>query len=173
MFKNLLLIICLSSIFACSNLSKNVVHEGTLPIRNGVFADKTWNENLIFNRYSWSHELNLQFEILIAKYFPQSSFNFWFSKDELNSFNSCTDGRIVLVYSLDTKLISYAKIYDEFEKNGFTRFELVEFKKQLIQHPDSVMNSLKLYHLFGICRKSNALESIKINIPGYLEKNLN
>ena len=64
-------------------------------------------------------------------------------------------------------------IYSELEKNGFTKFELIEFKRNLIQHPDSVMNSLRHYHVFGICRKSNELTPVKITFPGYLEKELN
>lgn len=170
--KKLTLILIALLFSACSNLSKNIVQDGTFPIRNGVYADKSWKEDLIFKRYSWYHELTLQFELLITNISPQSGFNFWFSKDELSQFNNCKDARVVLAYSLDTKLIPYSSLYTELERNGFMKFELIEFKRNLIQHPDSVMNSLRHYHVFGICRKNNELNPIKIAFPGYLEKEL-
>lgn len=154
---------------SCSNLSKNTIESGNLPIRNGVHAANVWKEDLNLKRYSWYHELNLQVELLVGTISAQSGFNFWLSKEELEAFNSCKDARFVLAYSLDTKLIPYSSIYEQIEKNGFNRFEVLEFKRNLIQHPDSVMNSFKLYHVFGICRKSNELAEIKISFPGYSE----
>lgn len=172
-YKFILSVLIIVLFVGCSNLSKNTIERGTMPIRNGVFSDKTWQENLIFNRYSWYHELTMQFELMEASLTPQSGFNFWFSRDELESFNKCQDARIVLAYTLDNKIIPFSSIYDQFEKNGYSRFELIEFKKNLLQHPDSIMNSLKLYHVFGICKKTKDLSQIKITLPGYLEKTLN
>lgn len=163
--------LCLLSV-SCSNLSKNIVEEGSMPIRNGVAGERSWKEDLIFKRYSWTHELNLQFELLLAQVSPQSSFNFWMSKDELETFNKCADARVVLAYSLDSKIIPKSYLYEQLERNGFVRFELLEFKKHLIQHPDAVMNSLNSYYVFGICKKTNDLKPIKISFPGYLEKTL-
>jgi hypothetical protein len=148
------------------------MESGVFPIRNGVIADKTWKEDLILKRYSWYHEYNLQFEVLMGSIAPQSGFNFWFSKDELESFNKCTDARVVMIYSIDTKTIPLSTFYSQLELNGFSRFELIEFKKNLMQHPDSVMNSLKLYHIFGICRKTKELSPVKISLPGFMEKTL-
>jgi hypothetical protein len=168
-----ILLFCVFFFGGCSNLSKNTVESGKFAIRNGVMGTKSWNEDLVFDRYSWYHELTLQFELLIAKMPPQSGFNFWLSKDELEQVNKCRDTRIVMAYSLDTKIIPYSQLYEQLERNGFAKFELIEFKRNLIAHPDSVMNSLKLYHVFGVCRKGNEFSQVKISFPGFTEKLLN
>jgi hypothetical protein len=171
--KLLAFVLILAQTSSCSNLSKNTTQSGTFPIRNGVYADKKWTENLIFNRYSWHQELSMQLEILIASVTPQSSFNYWFSVSELERINKCPDFRVIMMYSYDSKIIPNYLVHDQFEKNGFERFEIPEFKRNINQHPDSVMNSLRLYQIFGICRKSKSLEPFKFTIPGYEEKLLN
>lgn len=157
-------------ICSCSNLSKNIVEDGNFYLNNGTFADKKWNESLRFDRYSWYHEMTLQFDLMITSIPPQSGFNFWFSKDELAELNSCQESRVIFIYSLDTKVISYNNLYDQFEKYGFKKVELFEFKKQLRQHPDANMNALKLYNVMGLCRKKSNTNQIVINFPGYSEK---
>lgn len=172
MNKFFLSLLIIFNLFSCSNLSKNTIESGTLPIKNGVFETKTWNDVLVFDRYSWYRELTLSFEFLIAEIPPQSGFNFWFSKDELSAINKCNDARIVMAYSLDTKSIPYSELNQQLEYNGFSKIELIDFKKNLLAHPDSTQNSLKLYHIFGICRKSKDLGPIKISFPGFSEKTL-
>lgn len=169
MKKNLSLLVMLM-LFGCSNLSKNIVDEGTFYLSNGTLADKTWNEDLSFQRYSWYHELTMQFDLMVTKVSAQSGFNFWFSKDELASMNNCKDARLVLAYSLDTKIIPYSMLYDHFDRSGYARIELPEFKRQLLQHPDSTMNSLRLYHVLGFCKKNLTSNQLVINFPGYSEK---
>ncbi len=171
-FKYILIFVLLTSA-ACSNLTKNSVQEGTLKVKNGTFADKIWKENLVFSRNSWYHELTLQFDLMLAKIAPQSAFNFWFSRDELETIMKCEDSRIVLAYSLDTKDIPYSSLYEQLEKSGYTRFETNEFKKHILQHPDSQLLGLRLYHIFGICKKSKDAKSLIINFPGYSEKLIN
>jgi hypothetical protein len=158
------------TLLGCSNLSKNMTEEGTFYLSNGTFAEKTWKEDLKFERYSWYQELTMQFDLMVTKISPQSGFNFWFSKDELATLNSCADARVVLAYSHDTKMIPYSSLYDQFDKSGYTRVELLEFKKQLLQHPDSLMGSLRLYHVLGFCKKSTTANQILITFPGYPER---
>jgi hypothetical protein len=160
-------------ISGCSNLSKNTIESGTFYIRNGVKADKAWKEDLRFKRYSFSHELTLLFELMIADIDPQSSFNFWFSKDELDTVQKCSDAKIVLAYSLDTVRIPYFYLNDQLSKSGYERFDLIEFSKELNAHSDSVMNSMRLYKVFGICKKTKDLRPITISFPGFVEKTLN
>lgn len=169
----ILAFILLSAISCSSNLSKNLVQEGNLVLKNGTFNDKVWREDLVFQRNSWYHELTLQFDLMMAHVTPQSSFNFWFSKNELDSMLNCADSRVVMVYSLDTKDIPYSSLYDQFEKSGYTRFELLEFKKHLLQHPDAQLNGFRLYHIFAICKKTKDAKPLIINFPGYLEKIIN
>jgi hypothetical protein len=158
------------SFLGCSNLSKNNVNEGSFYLSNGTFADKTWKEDLKFERYSWYHELTLQFDLMSVNILPQSGFNYWFSNDEQLSMSSCKEARIVFAYSNNSQIIPYSRLYDSFEKSGFTRIELPEFQRQLLQHPDASMNSLKLYHVLGFCRKNNPSNQIVITFPGYSEK---
>jgi len=141
--------------------------------KNGTYADKVWKEKLIFDRYSWLHELTLQFDMMVANVAPKSPFNFWFSKDELESMNKCDDARVVMAYSLDTKDVPYSTLYEQLEKSGYSRFELLEFKKQILHHPDAQAQALRLYHIFGICKKARNDKPLIINIPGYTEKVLN
>lgn len=160
-------------IASCSNLSKNTVDEGRLLLQNGTFADKVWKEDLVFQRNSWYHELTLSFDLLLAQVSPQSSFNFWFSKDELDTISKCADSRIVLAYSMDSKEIPYSSLYEQIETSGYTRFELLEFKKHVLAHPDAQQHGLRLYHIFGICKKNKDLRPLIINFPGYSEKQIN
>lgn len=155
---------------SCSNLSKNIVQDGQLLLRNGTYNDKQWKEDLAFKRTSWYHELTMQLDVMMAKITPQSSFNFWFSKDELDTVVKCSDARVVMAYSLDTKDIPYSSVYEQLELAGYTRFDIKEFKKNLLQHPDSQQYGFRLYHVFGICKKTKDLKPLIMNYPGYLEK---
>lgn len=166
------LIFSILFLVSCSNLSKNTIESGKFYVRNGVQAERTWKEDLSFDRFSWYHELSLQFEIMIGEISPQSGFNFWFSKDELDFMSKCTHPQIMIAYSIDTAIIPYSTLNDQLEKNGVNKIELLEFKKNLNAHPDSSGNSLKNYRAFGLCRKNGNLNPIKITFPGFLEKPL-
>lgn len=171
--RSLLLLLVGLLVISCSNLSKNSVEEGRLVLKNGTFTDKYWKEDLVFERSSWYHELTLAFDFMQVQIAPQSSFNFWFSKNELDIISKCADSRVVMAYSLDTKAIAYSSLYEQVEKSGFTRFDLPEFKKHLLAHPDAELNGFRLYHIFGICKKTKDLKPLIINFPGYLEESIN
>ena len=172
-FKLSFLLILMALFNSCSsNLTKNGVQQGVLLLSNGTFADKTWKEDLPFTRAAWYHELTMQFDVMLAKISPQSSFNFWFSKSELDSMMKCEDSRVVLAYSLDTKDIPYSSLYEQIENAGYTRFDIPEFKKQILQHPDAQVNGFRLYHIFGICKMSKDAKPLILRFPGYLEKQI-
>ena len=122
---------------------------------------------------SWYHELTLQFDLMLGTIEPQSSFNFWFSKDELDMIAKCGDFRIVLAYSQDTKIIPYSYLNEQLDRSGYKKIELISFKKQFIQHPDAEMNSLRLYQLYGICRPEKNDKPLIFNFPGFSEKIVN
>lgn len=169
----ILFLLGLMTLTSCANLSKNVVREGVFVVRNGVAQDKTWIENLVLKRISWTHELTLQFDLMMVNIPPQSSFNFWFSADELAEASKCGDFRVILAYSLDTKLLPYSILNEQIELAGFKKMDLIQFKKQFNQHPDAEMNSLRLYQLYGICRQSKEVKPMIFNFPGYSEKIVN
>lgn len=163
----------LASCSSTYNLSKNSVKKGKYLVRNGQFADKTWNETLAFDRTSWFHELTMQFDLWMAKVPPQSGFNFWFSKTELDDVQKCGDFRVTLVYSQDTKIFPNSLLREQLDFAGFRRIELIEFKKHLLNHPDSENNSTQLYQVFGICRDAKDAKPLVLNFPGYEEITLN
>lgn len=169
---NILSFLSLFLIVSCatSNLSKNTVQESVLLVKNGTFSDKVWSENLEFKRTSWYHELTLQLDVMMAHVSPQSAFNFWLSKDELEQMVKCGDARVVMAYSLDTKDIPYSMLYEQLEQNGYSRFEIPQFRKHLLQHPDAVQYGFRLYKIFAICKSVQDHKPLIMNFPGYSEK---
>lgn len=172
--KFFLLVLILSAFFfsSCSNLTKNMTKVGSFVVRNGNYADKTWKENLSFARYSWYQEMSLQYDVMLARIESNSSFNFWFSADELKQINECADFRIALLYTLDSKKIAHSAFFEQAEVANFHRIELMTFKKQLLMHPDSTENSLNLYQVYGLCKKTKDLKPIVINFPSFQEVTL-
>jgi hypothetical protein len=174
--KNVIIILSLFTLMglaSCANLSKNNVGEGHYLVRNGVAQDKRWIENLDLKRISWTHELTLSFDLMMGSIPPQSSFNFWFSKAELDEVNKCEDFRIILAYSLDTKIIPYSYLNEQIELAGFKKVDLMEFKKNFLAHPDAEMSSFRSYQLYGICRSQKNDKPLILNFPGFPEKVLN
>jgi hypothetical protein len=158
---------------SCANLSKNTVEQGIFIVRNGTAGTNVWNENLKVTRVSWYHELTLQFDLMMAPIPPQSGFNFWFSKDELDAIAKCGDFRVVLAYSSDTKIIPYSSLNEQLDLAGFKKMDINTFKKNFLQHPDAEMNSLRLYQLYGVCRPSTDHKALIFNFPGFMEKTVN
>jgi len=166
-------LIFLGSCSSTNNLSKNTIKQGKYLIRNGRYQDKTWKENLTFSRTSWYHELTMQFDLWMAPVLPQSSFNFWFSVPELADVQKCDDFRVVLVYAQDTRTFPNYRLNEQLENAKFKKIELIEFKRHLLNHPDSENNSTRLYQVFGICREAKDVKPLVLNFPGYEEITLN
>jgi hypothetical protein len=174
MKNKLILLLSLAFILSsCANLSKNIVKDGTYLVRNGTSGAKTWNENLNFNRVSWYHELTLVFDLMMAPITAQSSFNFWFSPEELQAASKCNDFRVVMAYSADTSILPYSLLNEQLDVAGFKKLDIVNFKKNINQHPDSEMNSLRLYQIYGVCRTETDHKPLIFNFPGYSEKTVN
>lgn len=164
--KKLLLLLALT-LTSCSNLTKNYVKEGAFYVKSGKAFDQTWSDKLKFSRTSWYHELTMQFDLLVADLTPESPFYNWLSPNEKEQASKCRDFKIGLAYSLDTVILPYSYLNAQLDEAGFQKFELMEFRKQLIQHPDSLMYSLNLYKVFGMCRGINSSKPLILNFPGY------
>lgn len=164
------MVLALSS---CANLSKNTVKEGSFVVRNGTAGDKIWKENLTLTRVSWYHELTMEFDLIMGSISPQSGFNFWFSAGELAEIRKCQDFKVVMAYSLDTKILPYSILNEQLDLAGYKKIDLLTFKKHFLQHPDSEMNSLRLYQVYGICRSGNETKPLIFNFPGFTEKVVN
>lgn len=166
-------LILLSLIASCSNLSKNTIKEGSFSLRNGVVAEKKWIEELKLTRLSWYHEMTLQFDLMMGNILPQSGFNFWFSKSELDQMSKCIDFRLVVSYTQDSTVIPNSYLLEQLKQSGFQKIELSDFKTHFLQHPDSELNSFKLYQIFGACRLEKSDKPLILNFPGYSEISLN
>ena len=171
--KFIIIISFLTTLVSCANLSKNLVKEGEFIVRNGKAGKQTWYENLNLKRVSWLHEMTLQFDLILGSIAPQSGFNFWFSKEELEEANKCADFKVVLAYSQDTKIIPYSYLNEQLEHAGYKKMDLSYFKKHFFQHPDAEMNSLRLYQLYGICRNEKLNNPLIFNFPGFSERTVN
>lgn len=171
--KKTIILLTLLTFASCANLSKNTIKEGPFLVKNGTMADKTWYENLALKRVSWYHELTLEFDLMMAVIEPQSSFNFWFSKDELDAIGKCGDFKVVLAYSRDTKILPYSYLNEQLDNSGYKKMDLLSFKKNFLQHPDAEMNSLRLYQVYGICRANKDNKPLILNFPGFSEKIVN
>lgn len=160
-------LIFLNSCSTSPNLSKNSIKSGELILKNGVFADKSWHDSLIFKRISWYHELTMQFDVMIADVLPTSGFYNWFSSLELDDVKQCQHFKILAVYSQDTTLYPYSAINESLESSGLKKLELIHFKKHLIGHPDAEMNSLNHYNIYGLCQLGSDLKSLILKFPGH------
>ena len=167
---SILTFLSLLTFVSCANLSKNTVKEGPFIVKNGTAGDKVWKENLNFKRISWYHELTLEFDLMLGTIVPQSSFNFWFSKDELELISKCGDFKIVAAYSQDTKIIPYSYLNEQLANSDYKKIELINFKKHFLQHPDAEMNPLRLYQVYGICRPDKTAKPLIFNFAGFTEK---
>ncbi|MCK6594790.1 MAG: hypothetical protein L6Q33_06290 [Bacteriovoracaceae bacterium] len=167
--KNISILIMTLVLASCSNLSKNMTKSGQFIVRNGTYAEKVWNENLVFNRHSWYQEMSLQYDVMLAKLPANSSFNYWFSADELKDVQNCTDFRVVLLYTLDSKKIAHSSFFEQVELANFHKIDIQTFKKQLIMHPDSPEHSLNLYQVYGLCKKTKDLKPMILNFPSFQE----
>ncbi len=171
----LIIVIFLVLLVSCAgttNLTKNTTQKGKFLLRNGVYADKEWQEDLTFDRYTWHHEMTMYYDVLIARMAPTSSFNFWFSEDELKEANSCADFRIALLYTMDSAKISHSRFFEQLEKANFKRVEILNFRKNLQMHPDATANSFGLYQVYGLCKKGKDALSATVNFPSFREVNI-
>lgn len=164
----IVLVACLS----CSNLSKNLVSEGSFLLEGGVYKDKKWNDNLVFKRVSWYQELTLLYDVIMARVDESSPFYLWFSEHEKRTITECDDFYVSLNYALDPDKISQGMFRAEMEKAGYDEFLLPRFASYLKLHPDFERLALKLYSIYGYCRHKESKGEIKIHFPGFEDKTL-
>lgn len=152
----------------CSNLSNNLVKEGDFSIVGGVQKNKTWNNSLDFERYSWFHELTLFLDIMATDIDEKSPFYNWFSKSEKKLLSPCKNRKIILLYQFDSKKITKGMFLSEVKKTGFREIRVPEFTKALNMHPDHEKHSLQLYKTFALC-SSGPERVAKISFPSFKE----
>jgi hypothetical protein len=163
------LIIILSTLLSCTNLSKNMVKKDEFVIRNGIYRNIKWKETLTLKRVSWYHELTLLFETIYGHIDKKSKFYHWFSIDEQKRIEKCDDVILSINYSLDTDRISHG-MYDSIMRNAnYEKIVVPNFTKALRMHPDYKRLSLTLYKTQVYCKKSKIKGPVYINFPNYSE----
>ncbi len=174
MAKKIILCSCLLFMaLACSSLSKNVVKKGSIVLRGGRLGNLEWETNLRFERISWYKELTMFYDLLVTEITPDSPFYAWFSKVEQEIVQNCKDFRIMMGYALDPDKIGHSDILSEFEKSGFKRVAIPNFKVNLVMHPNFEKLSMQLYQVYGICQESEIKrEKITFILPGFREMTL-
>lgn len=154
-------------ILSCSTMSKNFIKKGSLQLNGGVYLDKQWSDSLFFKRVSWHQELTLLFDLLSTRVDKKSSFHYWFSKHEQEAVAQCGDFLVVLSYALDSERISTAMFVEQMQYNGYERISIPHFAASLKLHPDFERHSLKLYRIYGLCKKHHDQKSIIVSFPSF------
>jgi hypothetical protein len=168
LFVSLILITQLAT--SCGSLSQNFIKTGKLKLNGGMQEKAKWNDSIIFDRYSWFHELTLIYEVMIADYKLKSPFSNWFSRSQKISISECNSFKILMIYTLNSAKISKRAAMSSLEREGYKQIAISDFKDSLRLHPDVENLSLQLYDIYGYCKKSPRLGSpIAINVPSYPE----
>lgn len=148
-------------------MSKNIVNESDFTFRDGRIADRTWEADLSFERYSWYKELSLILEVFVSEIPKNSPFFDWFSENEKNIINNCQHFVVLLHYVLDSKRISYPELRSEMERNGYQEVMIPHFAKNIQLHPDYESNRLVQHKVKGFCSKKSQNTPIELEFPGY------
>jgi len=156
---------------SCSNLSNNIVKEGDFSLTGGFHGEKKWNSTLVFNRYSWFHELTLYYDVMIADIDNSSPFYNWFSASEKRIISACKKKKIVMAYELDSRRVSHFMFEDEVKKVGFDKILTPNFEKSLNLHPDHERQSLQLYKSYVLCG-SKDVEKAQVSFPSFKAVNV-
>ncbi len=164
-YLGLALILLLSS--ACSNLSKNFVRHGEFEISSGKAGNTQWEDDLVFQRFSWYKELTLVYDILAVRIDKNSPYYNWFSQAEKEAMARCKDSFVAVTYAQDDEKISKQDMIDQFKDQAHSRFALREFKRNLKMHPDYEMLRLQLYKVDGICQESFEKKDLSLTFPGF------
>lgn len=169
----LILLLILTGLVSCSNLTKNFVKKGELGFRGGTYRDDKWDDTLSFSRTSWYHDMNLYFETLVVRPVEQSPFTRWFSENERTLISDCSDFFVAMTYSLDSDRISQTDFRLEMERNGYRTISIGNFKRNIMLHPDAQTISLDLYSVHGYCKLKDVPQStIVVRFPGFLESTI-
>lgn len=165
-----LMVLCFILV-SCSNImSKNMISEGTFKIRGGVFQNVEWKDGLPFKHVGWYKELTLMFDLMITRLDRSSPFHDWLSNSEKELLASCRDSYVVMTYSLDSERITNTMFLENAKRSGYEKVSLNKFLEHLRMHPDYDSHSLRLYDVFGLCRKTEGPDQkLSIRFPGFKE----
>lgn len=162
-FLNLILIALL---FSCGNMTKNFVKKGDAYIKGGTAGGEPWRDSLKFQRISWYSDLNLMYDVFLAKIDQDSKFWKWFSESESRRLQKCHAVYIMIDFSLDSDRISHSMFYNQILSDDLTDIVTNDFDLALTNHPDYNKFFLALYKTKTLCA-SRDIGDLEISFPNY------
>jgi hypothetical protein len=167
-----LYILCLISIVSCSIYkTRRNFYESSVTFRNGVYKDKKWESDLVFERYSWYSDAALNNEILLTEINEESDFYVWLDRD-IPFAKKCSKFYIALVYSSFLAKQKYSYITEQFKKNNINDRLLVDFGEQIKAHQNFIDWSLFDHKVVGLCDNNSPSKAIEITMPGFPSKKI-
>lgn len=151
---------------SCSSFqARKAITESEIIFHNGTYQNNSWDDDLVFTRYSWFHDATMDQDILVAKIDNESSFNKWLGKDLLR-LRDCSGIYIVLSYDREGNSGIVTSIDKKIRGEGGRSIEIVGFKQELKSHQNYADWNLKNHKFQGFCALNSSL-SVSLDLPGY------
>lgn len=167
--KKLIIVMLVFSVFGCSSLNNvNQIAESTLVLKDGRYKNKTWNESLVFTRYSWYKGASMNYDLQVAFLDRNSPFNNWLGQSEREQLKDCEKIYIALVYASinNQSTNSTSTILNNFDVVGLKKFSIPIFSANLKSHYYYQQWNLTNYQIYGFCKDAN-LSFVEVSLPNY------
>jgi hypothetical protein len=157
-----------------STRSSNKVSHSDIRFPDGVYKDKSWDEDLVFYRTSWFKGATLSYDLLLVKLDKNSSFSNWLEKSKETYDKDCKQLLIGMFYSGRTEPASLAEIKAQVLKLGYKEVSVASFKDHVSSHYVYEQWHLTTHKLVGFCYQGIGTPSdiINISIPGFNQVNV-
>lgn len=156
---------------ACAHQSRRPINTSKVVFVGGQYADKHWDQKLVFTKYSWFKGATLENELLLSKLNKESAFSAWLGPDN-KQLDDCSELLIVVAYAKVSAAQGKSNLYAQIEKAGFKRIDLLEFSRHLEAHQNYTDWKLTQHKIVGFCRNNLSRQPIEMIIPGFPKKAL-
>ncbi|MAZ47347.1 MAG: hypothetical protein CME65_02210 [Halobacteriovoraceae bacterium] len=167
--KYLLVLIFLTSCAAI--LDRNAMIDSDIVFRGGTHGTKSWDDKLVFDRYSWYKEINMVYDISIAELELDSPFRKWLGEELLRA-GKCDRLFIGLFYAKNGAPTNTASFIQQFRESNLEDLVLLDFKKQFEAHEGFRDWRLSRHKLVGLCGRSNSRYPVQIKVPGFKDREI-
>ena len=110
--------------------------EGEFNLKGGRFLKKTWEDRIIFKRYSWYKDLSLNLDILLGEIKKDSNFFTWVSPSNEEKLKNCERLFVSLVYYPTKHKDFYKLISKKLDKKGLVEVKMTRVAENFKMHPD-------------------------------------
>jgi hypothetical protein len=171
---NKLIFLLMILLVACSstNTSQNIVRSTETEFKGGVYKDKSWNDALEFQRFSWYHGGTLYLDTFIHRLNESSPFAQWLSESEKSNFKTCNEFLLAMTFTSNSIFtnIKHSDFKSHMEKNGFSSISLMDFEQHIRIHATFEAWNMRRYKVEGFCRNAPGLsQKVTLNFPGFKE----